>query len=85
MRLWLVIGLSAAMAGCGTPPPVAPGTKIAEAPDWAMAKVPPPAPIPENDGDPKVRRVWYAQELSEHAQCRDQATALQRYVRKIRE
>lgn len=85
MRAWPVIALSASLAACSTPPPVAPGTKLAGPPAWAMARESAIAPIPEGDGDPAKRRDWYAAELAARSQCRDKVAVLQGYVRKVRD
>lgn len=85
MRVMLAIVLGASVAACSGPPPVAPGTKLAGPPAWAMAREKAVAPIPEGDGDPAIRRDWYAQELQARSQCRDKVRALQLYVRTVRE
>ncbi len=72
--------------GCAAyQPNVAPGPKLAEPPKWAMQTSAGPGAIPENDGDPAVRRDFLALERTHHAQCVDRHTALRRYIVKVRE
>lgn len=85
MRPWPVLALSASLAACSTPPPVAPGLKLAGPPAWAMARETAIAPIPDGDGDPALRRNWYAAELAARSQCQAKVAVLQGYVRKVSE
>lgn len=85
MRAITLTALALVLAGCETAPPVAPGPGLADAPAWAMKKSLGPQPIPERDGDPAIRRDFYAFERTNHAQCVARHGALVLYIRKVRE
>lgn len=84
MRAIICAGLALALAGCETVP-VAPGPGLADAPAWALKRPLGPQPIPERDGDPAIRRDFYAFERTNHAQCVARHGALVLYIRKVRE
>jgi len=79
---WLLLTAAVllSLAGCASaPPPVAP-VGLTRPAAWALAPCDPLPEIPKRDGDPEVRRAYYAAERPAYVECAAKHAALVRYV-----
>jgi hypothetical protein len=85
MRLALPFALLAsALAGCATTPPPPPEPARITPPPPAVMGPPPPLPdVPREEGDPDIRRRYYADSRTAYARLADRHRWLQRWAREV--